>query len=202
MVAIAVLAWLSATEWEDQRLSERVMDTMARTLRPAQEARGPTISSQAPAVAAAPAEPGAPAAAASAVATAAQTAPAPLPSPAPVTEAPVAAVKPVGPETVAGSGTVTTEAAPPAEAAPPEDEDAPKEATSSSTKVASVKAGESPRKRESRKAAAAEESTPRAACGNRVQFSLYYCMQTQCRKPQYYKHAQCRALRERDTVQD
>ena len=204
MVAIAVLAWLSATEWDDQRLSERVMDTMARALRPAQEAQGPTISSQAPAVAAAPAASGA-SAAAPTVAAAAQTPPAqtlPAPVPAPVADAPVAAAKPVGPETVAGSGTATAEAAPPAEPAPPVDDEPPKDAAKSSTKVASVKAGESPRKRESRKAAAAEESTPRAACGNRVQFSLYYCMQTQCRKSQYYKHPQCRALRERDTVQD
>lgn len=36
--------------------------------------------------------------------------------------------------------------------------------------------------------------SPRAACGARANFSLHYCMQAQCRKPQYTAHPQCREL--------
>jgi hypothetical protein len=42
--------------------------------------------------------------------------------------------------------------------------------------------------------------SPRGACGARENFSLYYCMQTQCRKPQFSAHAQCRHLRETGEV--
>jgi serine/threonine protein kinase len=215
MVAIAMLAWLAATEWEGQRLSERVMDTMARTLRPAQEAQGPTISSQAPAVAAAPAAEEAAASAAAAAARSvaaadeamAQTRALPVAPPA-AAVADASAAKPAAADTVAGSGTTaagTAAAAVPSEPAAPQDRSADEADKSSATKVASVKAGTGSKKREPGKATAAapaEAPTPRAACGNRVQFSLYYCMQTQCRKPQFYKHPQCRTLRERDTVQD
>lgn len=224
MVAVAALAWLSAAEWGNQRLAERVMDTVARTLRPAQEARGPTISSQAP-VAAAPAED--PASAAERSLAAADTAlgraptaaaPQAAASPPEGASAEASAARPVGTETVTGSGTTTAptaatatavaaaaaareQPAPPPQATQDKPADEAEEKSSSSTKVASVKAGEGGKKAASRKsAAAAEVSTPRAACGGRVQFSLYYCMQTQCKKPQYYKHPQCRALRERDTI--
>jgi serine/threonine protein kinase len=44
------------------------------------------------------------------------------------------------------------------------------------------------------------QATPRGACSGRANFSLYYCMQTQCRKPQFSAHAQCRQLRESDDV--
>lgn len=44
-------------------------------------------------------------------------------------------------------------------------------------------------------------TSPRAACAPRERFSLYYCMQAQCRKPEFYKHRQCRVLRERDEVE-
>jgi hypothetical protein len=48
--------------------------------------------------------------------------------------------------------------------------------------------------------AAPPTASPRSACGGRENFSLYYCMQTQCRKPQYSAHAQCRTLRETGEV--
>jgi Protein kinase domain len=34
-------------------------------------------------------------------------------------------------------------------------------------------------------------ATPRAACGDRTPFSLYRCMQAECRKPQWAQHSQC-----------
>lgn len=45
------------------------------------------------------------------------------------------------------------------------------------------------------KAAAPEGATPRAACGTRANFSLLYCMQTQCKKPRFTQHPQCLELR-------
>ena len=38
-------------------------------------------------------------------------------------------------------------------------------------------------------------ATPREACGERTRFSLYQCMQTQCAKKTWSKHAQCVQLR-------
>ena len=43
-------------------------------------------------------------------------------------------------------------------------------------------------------------SSPREACGERTQFALYYCMQTQCEQSQWTQHAQCKRLRDRDEV--
>ncbi|WP_170162394.1 serine/threonine protein kinase [Caldimonas tepidiphila] len=43
--------------------------------------------------------------------------------------------------------------------------------------------------------------SPRAACAPRERFSLYYCMQQQCAKPQFRSHRQCVALRERDEIE-
>ena len=50
------------------------------------------------------------------------------------------------------------------------------------------------------KAAPAEPNNPRAVCGLRTNFSLYYCMQTQCKRPQFLQHTQCLDLRQNDTV--
>lgn len=46
----------------------------------------------------------------------------------------------------------------------------------------------------------AEPNNPRAVCGLRTNFSLYYCMQTQCKRPQFLQHPQCVDLRQNDTV--
>jgi hypothetical protein len=43
-------------------------------------------------------------------------------------------------------------------------------------------------------------ASPREACGERTQFALYYCMQTQCEQSQWSQHAQCKRLRDRDEV--
>jgi serine/threonine protein kinase len=49
-------------------------------------------------------------------------------------------------------------------------------------------------------AAAKPAADPRAACGGRSNFSLYYCMKTQCRQPRFASHPQCVRLRETDEV--
>jgi serine/threonine protein kinase len=46
----------------------------------------------------------------------------------------------------------------------------------------------------------AKAVSPRDTCGARSNFSLYQCMQTQCRKPQFSAHSQCRTLRETGEV--
>lgn len=46
----------------------------------------------------------------------------------------------------------------------------------------------------------AEPNNPRAVCGPRTNFSLYYCMQTQCKRRQFLQHPQCLDLRQNDTV--
>jgi hypothetical protein len=50
-------------------------------------------------------------------------------------------------------------------------------------------------------AVVANATNPRAACGSRVNFALLYCMQAQCAKPQFAKHAQCDELRRAGEVQ-
>lgn len=42
--------------------------------------------------------------------------------------------------------------------------------------------------------------SPREVCGERTQFSLYQCMQTQCAKAAWSAHAQCVKLRKTDSV--
>jgi hypothetical protein len=46
----------------------------------------------------------------------------------------------------------------------------------------------------------AAPSDPRAACGSRTNFSLYYCMRTQCRQARFVSHPQCKKLQESDEV--
>ncbi len=43
-------------------------------------------------------------------------------------------------------------------------------------------------------------ASPREVCGERTQFSLYRCMQTQCSQRQWASHAQCERLRTTDSV--
>jgi hypothetical protein len=43
-------------------------------------------------------------------------------------------------------------------------------------------------------------ANPRAACAGRTNFSLYYCMQTQCKDARLVNHPQCKRLRETDSV--
>lgn len=46
----------------------------------------------------------------------------------------------------------------------------------------------------------APSASPRAACGSRQNFALYYCMKAQCRQPRYAGSAECRKLREDDEL--
>jgi serine/threonine protein kinase len=47
---------------------------------------------------------------------------------------------------------------------------------------------------------ASPPANPREACGERTQFSLYRCMQTQCSQRRWVSHAQCEHLRITDSV--
>ncbi len=48
--------------------------------------------------------------------------------------------------------------------------------------------------------AAPEPNNPRAMCGTRANFSLVYCMQTQCNRPKFAQHAQCVDMRRRGEI--
>lgn len=48
--------------------------------------------------------------------------------------------------------------------------------------------------------APASPDNPRAACGDRTEFSLYRCMQLQCAKAAWAQHAQCARLKANDRV--
>jgi hypothetical protein len=50
-------------------------------------------------------------------------------------------------------------------------------------------------------AAPAYPPTARAACGDRRNFALYYCMKAQCRLQRYTHSAECVRLREDDEVE-
>ncbi len=50
-------------------------------------------------------------------------------------------------------------------------------------------------------AADAEANNPRAVCGSRANFSLYYCLQTQCKRPKFALHAQCIELKQRGELE-
>jgi serine/threonine protein kinase len=49
-------------------------------------------------------------------------------------------------------------------------------------------------------AAPTEPDNPRAVCGPRSNFSLTYCMETQCKRPRFQRHPQCIILRERGEI--
>lgn len=51
------------------------------------------------------------------------------------------------------------------------------------------------------RAVARAATNPREACGNRTQFSLYRCMQTQCAQDRFTQHPVCKRLRARDEVE-
>jgi serine/threonine protein kinase len=78
-------------------------------------------------------------------------------------------------------------AAPPAAPAPPAPAPAP--AAAPPKKAAAKAVAEAP-----------EANNPRAMCGSRTNFSLVYCMQTQCNRPVFAKHAQCIDMRRRGEI--
>jgi hypothetical protein len=45
-----------------------------------------------------------------------------------------------------------------------------------------------------------EPDNPRAVCGPRSNFSLLYCMQTQCNRPKFAQHAQCLVLKRQGEI--
>jgi len=86
---------------------------------------------------------------------------------------------PVSAPVAAGAGAAAT-AAPAAVAKPPASTPPP-------TRVAQQQGSRAP-------------ASPREACGERTQFSLYRCMQTQCSQRRWTSHAQCERLRATDSV--
>jgi serine/threonine protein kinase len=57
-----------------------------------------------------------------------------------------------------------------------------------------------PRKPTRALAEAAAAETPRGNCGSRSNFSLVYCMQTQCKRPKFAQHPQCSDMRQRGEI--
>ena len=178
LVAVGVGAW----QWHEHRTAEELLRRLANT--------SATSDSDTPA-----AEPPPPAAATAAAPQAAEPAVASLPpeAPPPVASAPAVAAVPA-PEAApvsarSGAEAVATPPVEQIEAAPP--------AAGPAARVTAVEpepAAPEPAP------PAARPSNPRAACAPRTNFSLYYCMQTQCKQGHFFNHPQCIRLRERDEV--
>jgi serine/threonine protein kinase len=140
----------------------------------------------------------------------AASAPAPDPAPAaasaPVEVAAASAVAPSASEaapaaSVAAAAGVAA-ASEPAFTAPAASAVAPAEPAASAPAVtaAEPEPEAKPAKKPAKPVAVAEPDTPRAACGSRANFSLFYCMQTQCKKPRFAQHPQCTELQRRGEV--
>ncbi|PPE70688.1 serine/threonine protein kinase [Caldimonas thermodepolymerans] len=204
MAALAILlvlgaaAWQWQERWTTQQLLERLANTpLAPDAGPAPEAATATAPS-----AAVPSP-----APVTAQATPAPSPPVPAPAPAAPPDTPVAAgptphadpvstraestapqIVEVQPSAPAAPPQAATPAAPAAPAAPPRAEasrDPPEEDAEPDITRTSV---------------VARPSSPRAACGTRTNFALYYCMQTQCRQAQFVNHPHCVYLRQHDEV--
>ena len=125
-------------------------------------------------------------AAATPVAPTAQAAPTPAPAPQAITPTPLA----IEPEPPAAAPTAAAPiVTPPAATATP--------------KVATTPpvAAEPPRRAPApTRAAAPSPTSPRAACGDRTQFSLYRCMQSQCDRDAWSRHPECVRFRATDSV--
>lgn len=92
------------------------------------------------------------------------------------------------PEATPAAAATPSAAVAPVDAAPAQPAEAPAGPVSSTAKPPA-------------EAIVANATNPRAACGSRVNFALLYCMQAQCAKPQFAKHAQCDELRRAGEVQ-
>jgi len=92
------------------------------------------------------------------------------------------------------------------EPAPPQEPPAlPKQATQTTATPAAQPAApppetEPPKTQAQAPAPAPASTSPREVCGKRTQFALYRCMQTQCARPNWSSHEQCRRLRLSDAV--
>ncbi len=218
--AAAVLAALGGTaawQWQQERNSQTLADMLSRAptaagpaaqTRPAPAAvpEAPEVAlaappSPPPAVAPTPVETlpaAAPAAPAASTALAAEH-----PAPQPTSTPPEAATKPAATE-AAAQPTAEPPAAAPAEPAPRPANTTRTKRNSTAHKDKSDKA-DKPARTATRTAAstakpAATSDSPRAQCSGRSNFSLYYCMQTQCKQARFTAHPQCQRLREHDEV--
>ena len=131
--------------------------------------------------------------------------PKPVPVPAVVLQPLAAPARPVPAEPDKAADDDTPEATPAAAATPPVPEPAavvPLETPPAKPVEAPGAAGSAATAaRPPAEAIVANATNPRAACGSRVNFALLYCMQAQCAKPQFAKHAQCDELRRAGEVQ-
>ncbi|MCW7539799.1 serine/threonine protein kinase [Aquabacterium sp. A7-Y] len=211
MLAVLVAIGLGAWKWNERRHAEAVLRQIAGSSlsdpaltqpRPAPPTPGavpPTPAAvppaPAPTVATPPAAPPAVAAA-------------PMPPPTPAPAAPAPATPPVDPVAAtpaapppapvpAASALAAAPAMPPVAAATTPLETPPPQAAAGLPREEETGAGSTA----TRRVGASEPSNPRTLCEPRTNFSLYYCMQTQCRKPQYVNHPHCKRLRERDEVE-
>jgi len=212
----AAVAGTAAWQWQQEHSSSALAELLSREptaagpSTAAAPARAPmpapapepaatthVAAAQAPAAASAPipAEPvpAAPLAASAAAPVVAAVAPAALSSPAAAPS--LAPAQPAQP----ARAQQATEAEAPAEPPPP-----------STTRTARAKRVTTPHKEKpapakpaTRTAAntkPASADSPKAQCGGRSNFSLYYCMQTQCKQSRFASHPQCQRLREHDEV--
>jgi serine/threonine protein kinase len=116
-------------------------------------------------------------------------APQPTPAPAPPAATAAASDPPATGAALAAAAPAIVAAAPPAAAAPPPVVAEPPPAR---------RAAPAPPPRTTK--TSARTPSPRDVCGTRTQFALYRCMQQQCAKAAYTRHAQCVALRGNDRV--
>jgi len=216
LVVVGVGAWAATTQplvaeqwasWFGQGRSAEstsaVASTAAATAPPdAREARPPSDVASSPDLSAAGA------AASSAGLAASGAAPAPV-TIAPQSAAPQVVAPPVSlsasapvPAGVTGAATPKAEAALPSGATAAGVQSAPATVTPSTPSASppeasapEVKPEPKPEPKSERavaKAAPTPPATPRAACAGKSNFSLEYCMQTQCKQARFSRHPQCR----------
>ncbi|HZE92554.1 MAG TPA: protein kinase, partial [Rhizobacter sp.] len=194
--AVGAAAWY----WISSINNEPAQQTMAlpapQAAQPTPRASEPASGAQAPAASAAvPAPSSAPQAASASAAPASASVLA-------VKPAPVTAAAPAAATVVAPPARAAMAAAAPASAAAPVADEAADEGRMTTTKEfvsTPVKPPESVVSRSKRPAPAVPEN-PRAMCSGRSNFSLVYCMQTQCKQPKFSHHAQCEELRKHGGV--
>ncbi|WP_280153117.1 serine/threonine-protein kinase [Piscinibacter sp. XHJ-5] len=122
-------------------------------------------------------------------------APPAMPStPAPVAPPPVEPAAVAPPVTTAAADTAATREAP---AARPGTRNT---VAGSGTRAPTARAAPPAKTSAAAPRTAQQAKGPRDLCGDRTQFSLYRCMQTQCAQTQWYQHPSCKRLRLRDEV--
>jgi serine/threonine protein kinase len=215
--AAAVLAALGGTaawQWQQERNSQAIGDMLSRAPtaagpaaappRPAPAPEAPKVALAAPPSPAAAAAPTTPADTLPAAAPAASAAPpAERTAPQATSATREATTQPAAAE-AAAQPAAEPPAAAPAEPAPRPAHTARNKRSSAAHKDKSDKADKPARTATRTAATAAKPATtsdsPRAQCSGRSNFSLYYCMQTQCKQARFSAHPQCQRLREHDEV--